>query len=449
MQRVVAKICQTVTGAIVSLGQLFSCGFIPESYSQEVFRDTTFNYGAADDVQFSELDPNTKRKFEGRQSWAINKPRHVPRLVKLDLEKALSAELSVEYWGGHIGTSQQQFQINGHGWQDIPQPVGTPTEPQRFYRTLLGNNRVPISLDHLNAGENIVQFGAGKQIAYSFDFGLYWIYDFTIRVNYTAERPHPTGSVGTVDGSQTFEENIQLEVKNPHSPNGSIARVDFIGEYEDFDWDGDGVWREYQFTTHHGKLRNHLGTANSAPWQVNFDATWLPNQSAPIQVRAIITDEHGVSSMTPPVELLQRRTKRLVTMVKPSVVAERCSARDGKESPACQIDFSGDRSKLRSAKLLLSSWSGNVDDDSQHELRWNGAKLAERFGVFHNYDFDYLDIPVDLIKDGPNQVTVFSTYLGHGFEINWPGPVLILEYEHPLAVRQSCRDFPAVSISQP
>jgi hypothetical protein len=408
---------------------------VPKSQGQEVFRDTTFSYGATEVTHFSELDPNTKRKFEGQQSWAINKPRHVPKPMKLDLQKAISAEISVEYWGGHIGTSQQQFQVNGQGWQDIPQPVGTPAEPERFYRTLLGNNKVLLPLAWLRDGENTVQFGAGKQIAYSFDFGLYWIYDFTIRVNYDSNRPHPTGTVNSVDGGQFFEESIQLEVKNPQSPNGSIVRVDFIGEYDDFDWDGDGVWREYQYTTHHGKLRNHLGTANEAPWKIHFDASWLPNQSTPVHVRAIITDEQGISTMTQPIQLVQKRTNRLVTMIKPSSVAERCSARAGKESPAWQIDFTGDRSKLRSAKLLLSTWSGNVDDDSQHELRWNGSKLAERFGVFHNYDFDYLNIPIDSIKDGSNQVTVFSTYLGHAFEINWPGPVLILEYEQSSAVR--------------
>jgi hypothetical protein len=80
------------------------------------------------------------------------------------------------------------------------------------------------------------------------------------------------------------------------------------------------------------------------------------------------------------------------------------------------------------ARLVVSTWSGNVDDDSAHELRWNGERLAERFGVFHNYSHDLLELPVSRIKPGANEVTLFSTYKGHSLEVNWPGPVLLIEF---------------------
>jgi hypothetical protein len=146
-------------------------------------------------------------------------PRHVPRPIELDLARAVRAELSVEYWGGHIGTSGQQFQVNSNGWV----------------------------------------------------------------------------------------------------------------EYDDFDWDGNGVWREWQFTTHHGVLQHHLGTATNAPWRVRFDARWLPYQSQPVRVRARITDATGLVWLTPPVEnLVQKRERRSVRMCKPVNVPENFCSRDSK-----------------------------------------------------------------------------------------------------------------------
>jgi hypothetical protein len=398
--------------------------------AQEVFREYTFTYGASEKTQFSELDPDTKRVFSGAHAWGANKARHVPKPITLDLAGATGAELSVEYWGGHIGTSGQRFQVNGNGWVDLPQPAGTPAAPQRFYRTLLGNNAVPIPLAHLRDGANTVQFAAGRQIAYGFDFGFYWIYDFTVRVFYDAATLHPTGEVVLPKADTTFDETLELEAR-VNSSNGPIARVEFIGEYDDFDWDGDGVWREWQYTTHHGVLRHHLGTATTAPWRATFDARWLPDQTQPVRVRARITDSTGMTYLAPPVNVTQRRDGRSVRMIKPAVVPENFSARNGRESAKCELVVDTDLAAAKSARLLLSTWSANVDDDSVHELRLNGHRLANRFGAFHNYSFDKLDVPLSRLRRGTNEISLFSTFKGHALEVNWPGPVLLIEFETP------------------
>jgi hypothetical protein len=404
----------------------FVAGAVP-ALAQEVFREFTFDFGASPKKQFSELDPGTKRDFSKNQTWGATKPRHVPKPITLDLVGATRAELSVEYWGGHIGTSGQRFQVNSNGWADLPQPVGTPGRPVCYHRTLLGNNAVPIPLAHLREGTNFVQFAAGPQVCYSFDFGFYWIYDFTVRVFYGGDRPHPTGEIVSPKPGAQFGETLQLEAR-ASSPNGSIARVEFIGEYDDFDWDGDGVWREWQFTSHHGVLQHHLGTATNAPWRATWDARWLPDQSQAIRVRARITDQAGVTYRTPPADnLTQRRAGRSVRMFKSADVPERFSVRDGK-SARCSIVVDGDRAGMKFARLVLSTWSANVDDDSVHELRLNGERLANRFGQFHSYSFDTLEVPLARLKPGRNEISLFSTFKGHALEVNWPGPVLLVEF---------------------
>jgi hypothetical protein len=393
----------------------------------EVLREFTFYYGASAADHFAELDPGATFKFTGEHAWGATLPRHVPRPLVLDLEHAVRAELSVEYWGGHIGTSGQRFQVNSNGWVDLPQPVGTPTEPQRFYRTLLGNNAVPIPLDHLRPGTNFIQFAAGSQIAYSFGFGFYWIYDFTVRVFYDGSKPHPVGEMTSPQAGSRFGETLDLEA-HARSANGPIARIEYIGEYDDFDWDGDGIWREWQFTTHHGVLQHHLGTATNAPWRVSFDARWLPDQSQPIRVRARITDSTGMTYLTAPVErLVQARKGRSVRMVKCAPPPENFCSRDSQPSPDCALVLDADLAKASAARLVLSTWSANVDDDSVHELRLNGETLASRFGQFHNYSFNAIEVPLARLKAGTNYLSLFSTFKGHALEVNWPGPVLLLE----------------------
>jgi hypothetical protein len=402
-------------------------GSIQRNDSDQVFREFTFHAGASPAVKFAELDPKATFKFVGEHVWGATMPRHVPRPIELDLTQAVRAELSVEYWGGHIGTSGQQFQVNSNGWVDLPQPVGTPAAPQRFYRTLLGNNAVPIPLAHLRQGTNQIQFAAGSQIAYSFGFGFYWIYDFTMRVFYHNARPHPTGEILSPKPGAAFGDTLDLEAR-ASSPNGPITRVEFIGEYDDFDWDGNGVWREWQFTTHHGVFQHHLGTATNAPWRVRFDARWLPDQLQPVRVRARITDATGLVWLTPPVEnLVQKRERRSVRMCKPVHVPENFCSRDSKVSPTCMLVVDADLAKVKAARLVLSTWSANVNDDSVHELRLNGRRLASRFGQFHNYSFNALDVPLSLLKAGTHEITLFSTFKGHAIEVNWPGPALLLE----------------------
>lgn len=413
--------------AVLSLASLLGSA----APAQEVFREVTYKYGATPEEHFAELDPDTKRVFTGEHAGMATMKRHVPKPVQLDLAGATRAELSVEYWGGHIGTAGQRFRVNDHDWIDLPTPSGTPTAPQRFYRTLLGNNAAPIPLTELRQGENIFKFTAGKQVAFANDWGFYWVYDFTTRIYYDpATKPHPNGELVSPKPGDTFGDLLRLEV-NPSSPNGDIVRVEFIGEYDDFDWDGDGVWREWQYSTHHGVLRHHLGTVTEAPWRLKADVRWMPDQSLPIRVRARITDRAGITYLTPPVEnIIQQREHRGVRMIKCDVVPEKWMSRGGKESPKGLFTVrEGDLAGATFARLVLSTWSGDVEDTSVHELRLNGQRLASRFGEFHNYAQNALEVPFDRLKVGPNEISTFSTFSGHMFEINWPGPVLLIEYK--------------------
>jgi|WetSurMetagenome_2_1015567.scaffolds.fasta_scaffold726530_1 hypothetical protein len=81
----------------------------------------------------------------------------VPTHVDIgDLEGAVRAEMAVAYWGGHSGTSAERFRVNGGPWILFPQPKDTPTDPDWYYRTLLGATTVEIPLAQLHTGDNLV-----------------------------------------------------------------------------------------------------------------------------------------------------------------------------------------------------------------------------------------------------------------------------------------------------
>ncbi len=397
-------------------------GLASISSGQEVIRDFTFIPAGEGVRQFSELDPNTKRDFSKQHTWGKTKPRHVPKTLELDLEGATHAEFSVAYWGGHIGTSEQRVKINGHDWIDLPQPVGTPGSPEIFHRTLLGNNAIPIPLELLKAGTNIFQFSAGAQRAYSFDFGFYWIYSFTVRVHYDNTKPHPRGRVSIAPSTGPVLE-VSAEVEDP----AQIAQVDFIAETFDFDWDGDGVWREWQYQERWGEYSRHVGTASGAPWRVTWDTRWLPDQTEKMRVRARITDKRGVSYLTPPLEGIELpRPEASVRMFRSGDVPERFSARaDGRRG--CTIVLPEDLAKVSAARLVVSTWSGSTDSEGPHEIILNGTRLANRFGIFHEYDCTLFDVDPARLLPGVNHIEIHSTYKGHALEINWPGPVILLE----------------------
>jgi hypothetical protein len=388
----------------------------------EVFREFTF---IPEHGHFGELDPACTREFTEEQ-W-IRKPRMVMKSLDVALDHADKAEMSIEFWGGHIGTSQQQFRINQHDWMALPQPENTPTSPLCYHRTLLGNTSVKVPLEHLKNGMNVVQFTCGPQVCYNFNFGFYWIYSFTIRVYYDPSVQHTEGMITSPGAGDTLHDDpvIMLETG---ADDQSVKCIDFIGYYEDFDWEGNGVFRQWHYQTRYGEKYKHLGSVSRKPYEVTWNTRWLPDQGQPVTVAAIITDQNGVSYMTPEVTGIRfSRKDRRVVMYPSQDVPEAFGVRVGRRK-TCSILVDDDLDHAESACILVSTWSGKCDDGSIHEIMINGKRVSDNFGRFHDYSFDYLSVPVTYISKGMNEISIHSRFEGHALEINWPGPVLLIEF---------------------
>ena len=240
-----------------------------------------------------------------------------------DLEDAERAEIALEFWGGHPGTSGQKFRVNGGGFIEIPQIRGTPTDPRCYYRMLPGTVVAPVPLASLKQGRNLFEFRAGPQICHSIDWGIYKVYSFTVRIYYNSSKPHPSGRIVSPGPGSAIGDMPVIEAEAQGSPAapgkteftpGPVRKVEFVGLYEDFNWEGDGVFRQWHYQTEQGLMRRHLGTAVDKPYRVTWDNRWVPDQDEPVRIAARITNVHGVSYLTPAAEFRLTRPDRSVKM---------------------------------------------------------------------------------------------------------------------------------------
>jgi len=378
-----------------------------------------------------ELDPGSKRtdaKLLKRRSIS-----HRERNLDIyDLEDAIRAELALELWGGHVGTSGQKFRLNGGSWVEIPQIQGTPTDPHCYFRTLLGSVNIPLSLSQIKLGRNVFEFLAGPQICHGFDWGIYRVYAFTLGIYYNSSKPRPDGRITQPTTGSVISDlpELAVEASGTHGDpskleftKSSVSKVEYLGEFEGVNWEGDGIYRQWHFLLEKGQLTRHIGTSVVAPYRVTWDNQWVPDQSQPIRLAARLTDTHGITYMTPAVEVRLARPTRSVKMYKPSDIPEAFGVRAGK-TMGCKIQVSDTPKTATAGRLFLSTWAGEHAD----AIRLNEIQIAARAGRPDEYGFDWLSVDPRILRQGVNSFTIFSASREHAAEINWPGPILLLEF---------------------
>lgn len=369
------------------------------------------------------------------------------------LRNVTKAEVSIEYWGGHVGTSNQQFSVNGSQWFAIPQPQGTAKPPECYHRTLLGRATVSIPLEHLKSGTNSFRFNAGPQICHSFNWGFYWVYSFTVRVYYSPSESRQAGRIVSPANNAEIGDNPRI-VAEAHRDDTPITSVEFVGRYDDFNWEGDGIFRQWHYITQRGQLAHHIGSATRPPYAVTWDTTWIPDQNEPIEIAARVTDLDGYIHMTPAIKISLRRQGRSVRMYKASEIPTAFASRVGRRRE-CKINVPDDLANAHAARIVLSTWSAAHGE----EINLNRTRLTDRVGLVHNYSFDAVPVPIRLIRTGENIFDIFSTTEHHAAEVNWPGPVLLVEYgqpakaaadTRPISVQETdCQGQPSFRITTP
>ena len=257
------------------------------------------------------------------------------------------------------------------------------------------------------------------------------IYGVHFRVYYDpAKKPHPTGRIRSLESAAKLGNAVRLEVE-AGSPLGDIAQVDYLGHYEDVNYEGDGLYTQWHYHFFHAMITNHIGTATEAPYTVIWDTSWVPDQKQPMAIAARIVDVSGMVYVTQAVtDLSLAREGRCVELCKPYDIPKKWVTRSGEREERFYV--AGDASKAVAAQLVWSSWSPGY----MRGVYINGEKVFDTEGPHYQYyfhrvtldDVSAFKLGVNVLKTG--QTPKIDGRMVHGMEVNWPGIMVLIQYDN-------------------
>jgi hypothetical protein len=409
----------------------------------DIYREYTRVMRPTDGELWRVTDPNVNTDQYPAAGAFLPNPS-IPLTVD-DLSGAVKVEATMLIWGGHISTQGKKVRFNGNGWITIPDldtSNGIPAGHLGINYIAETMITVDVPLSDLQEGYNTFEGINEGQMSgpdgYGFGWGQHGWYGMMLRIYYNGSKAHATGSITSPGQSGSMTENPSVTV----GTTGSVDRVDVLAYYDGYDTDGDGKFLEYHHDYHlqpddtQMAIRNHVGTATSSPYVVNWNTKWVPDQAAgSVKLLARIRSTDGVWYVTPEVTNLSLvRSGKSVRLYKPLDTPERAWGR-------------GDLDVVRiNVNIPESTTLGDATDAMYHNRTWNGLDVVrepgethfrrlndwddpDEYGANHNFSYDTRAVPTNVLRTGNNEFSFFSqTIAHHGMEIMWPGPGLEVEY---------------------
>ncbi len=413
---------------VLCLAQFSFAGFT-EPLPGEVYKEYSIALGGN---AWRVTDPNTTYGPPATDFL----PNPVIQFSGVDLTLATKAELVADKWGGHLGTLNKRLRFNGNDSIMVPELSTTPTNSECYIQE--PNVTIPIPLAHLVAGTNSMQGSCDNQSCYFFNWGQWGWYAVTLRVYYDESKPHPTGTITSPTTGANLGDNPTITATA--TGGAGIERVEFLGYYDGYDYDGDGVYKEWKRSYRSGvalDIRNHIGTATSSPYSVVWNTEWVPDQTAgSVKIMARVKDNNGVWYVMPLADNLTfQRASGSVRMYKSFNVPENFWARQSYTDKFCNFKIPPTDSTAiwTAARMYLQTWNGADGEGDVHWYKVNDYTVPDFIGGSHIYGYNEIDIPLSAIKTGTNKFQVFATIVAHhGIEIIWPGPGFLVKYQNQI-----------------
>jgi len=343
-----------------------------------------------------------------------------------DLEHATRAELIVEKILCHDGTTGLAIQINGGDSIYLPEAPAIPAPQCDYQHHFYPTVRIPLSCLKPGRGN---AFRMMVDAVHPWNWPQNLVYGVHFRIYYDpAKKPHPTGQIATPKSGDTLGTSATLTAQ-ADSPSGQIKQVDYIGLYDDVNFEGDGVYRQWHYHFFHGQIMHHIGSAVEAPYKVTWDTSWVPDQKQAMQIAARITDDSGMIYLTEAVgDLHLVRPGLSVELCKPYDIPKKWVTRTGEKEE--RFDVAGDPGKAVAAQLVWSSWSSGY----MNGVYINGVKVFDNEGPKYQYYAHRVTIKdASCLKQGVNVLKTGKTpkvngKMVHGMEVNWPGIMVLIQY---------------------
>jgi hypothetical protein len=343
-----------------------------------------------------------------------------------DLEHAIRAEVVIEKILCHDSTKGLAIEINGYPWLRIPEAEAIPYPQWEYQHHIYPVVPVPLAFLKSDKGN---QFRLRVDREHSWKWPQNLIYGVHFRIYYDpATKPHPTGKIAVPRSGARLGRSVPLEIETA-DPAGSIKQVDYVGHYEDVNYEGDGLYTRWHYHFFHGRIVHHLGTAQEAPYRVTWDTSWVPDQRQPMAIAARIVGGNGMLYMTEAVtDLSLDRAGFRVELCKPCDIPKKWVTRSDEKQE--HFTVTGDLGKAVAAQLVWSSWSPGY----MRGVSINGTQVFEAEGPRYQYYFHRVNIDdLSVFKPGMNTLTTGKTPLidgkmVHGMEVNWPGIMVLIQY---------------------
>jgi len=197
---------------------------------------------------------------------------YLPLLHKVDLKDAVRAEMVVEKLASHEDTKNLRVSLNRNPFLLFPPSGGIP-EPESDYM----HHTYPVvdvPLDHLKEG-------TGNSFRFEVDTVQRWnwpqniIYGVILRIYYPPDKAYFKPALTGIEEGGILREEQRIGLDKT---NGSIFRVEYVGHYEDVNWEGDGIYRQWHYHYFRGQVVHHIGTARMYPFDAVWNTSWLPDQ---------------------------------------------------------------------------------------------------------------------------------------------------------------------------
>lgn len=408
----------TISGSAASLG--------PKP--GDVYKEFYLNTGGGKGWRVT--DPTCKRA--DAQKFL---PNPIHDLTVSDLTDAIRAEVVIDRWGGHPNTRDKQIRFNNNAWIMLPELTTTPTSSIKYYSQ--DNPMAAVPLSHLQVGVNKVE-----GTCYSFGWGQWGMFAVMVRVYYDpSKKAHVTGSITSPSANGSMPNNPVIAVQTANNP--SVKKVDVLGYYRDYDYDGDGFYQEW---VEHWRqpvkdgtavLAQHIGSDTAAPFQVTWNTDWLPDQDpGSVKLAARIQNTSDVFYVTNEVTGLSFNRNFAVRMYTATNVPEEFGVRNNPNNvKSCTVNIpSTEKLNLATAaKIYLRTWNG-LDSHHQQPFKIN-TWSSPIGGLSHFYKLSEWAVPISALKNGNNTVSFSSSFPDHALEILWPGPAILIKTSQESAAR--------------
>ena len=223
----------------------------------DVFREYTWYHETGDAGQALRVGGKQGQYHPDRGSAHGYVNAAIELTHEFDLTFAVRAEVVIEKILCHDGTRGLAIRVNDHDWIEVPECPNIPDPPWGYQHHTYPVVSIP--LEQLKRG-----MGNTFQMKVAAEHPWHWpqnlINGVHFRVYYDAERKaHPTGRIVSVEAEGPPNETVTMQVE-AHSPYGGIHQVDYIGHYEDVNFEGDGRYTQWHYHFFHGTLVNHIGS---------------------------------------------------------------------------------------------------------------------------------------------------------------------------------------------